>query len=60
MSGHRLYPEAPHTGLELAIANLSAASRQNVDIRPDALRDAARQLNELAEHYDKPAVEIAA
>lgn len=57
---HRLYPEAPHTGLELAISNISAGSRHGVEIRPDALREAARQLNELAVIYESQLVEIAA
>lgn len=50
---HYLYTEAPHTGLELAISNVSAAASQGVEIRPAALRVAARRLVELAEHHER-------
>ena len=56
----RLYPEAPHTGVTLAISNISTASRHGVEIRPDALREAARQLNELADTYEAESAKVAA
>lgn len=49
----QLHTEAPHTGLDLAISNIGRASGEGVEIRPAALRVAARKLNELASHYER-------
>ena len=56
----RLYPESPHTGLALAIRNISDAKRHGVEIRPDALREASQRLQAMASQCEAEADGVAA